>query len=121
MFRFCLPRHIAVSVLVTIGLAGCSGETPSYPLDQELARASVQKAMQAWVDGKSPQDLKPEIIVGDTAWEQGEKLLSFEIVNHEETSDGSNLHIRVVRRFEASESKETYITGTSPVITIFPQ
>ena len=116
-----MPRRGVFFLLLVIGFTGCAGETPSYPLDQELARASVQKAMQAWVDGKSPQDLKPEIIVGDSSWEQGEKLISFEIVPGEETSDGSNLHIRVIRKFESSESKVTYITGTSPVITIFPQ
>jgi len=116
-----MPRVGILCLFLVLGLEGCAKETPSYPLDQELARASVQKAMQAWVDGKSPQDLKPEIIVGDRSWEQGEKLLSFEILKDEETSDGSNLHIRVVQKFESSESTTTYITGTSPVITIFPQ
>lgn len=111
-----------VGVLLVFGLWGCSqADTPSHPLDQDLARASVEKAMQAWVDGKSPKDLQPEIIVGDSSWEQGEKLVSFEIVTNEETSDGSNLHIRVERKFESSDSEVTYIVGTSPVVTIFPQ
>ena len=103
-------------------LAGCSsGDAPSYPLDKELARGSVQKAMQAWVDGKTPKELQPDIVVGDPAWEQGKKLVSFEIVADEETTDGSNLHIRVKRKLDSSESKVTYIVGTTPVVTIFPQ
>lgn len=102
-------------------LAGCQSETAPHPLNESLARESVQKAMQAWVDGKSPKDLKPEIIVGDAGWEQGRKLVSFAILKDEETSDGSNLHIRVLRKFETGESKAIYIVGTSPVITIFPQ
>ncbi len=104
-------------------LAGCSSETPSYPLDKELARDSVKKAMQAWVDGKKPADLKPDIIVGDAGWEQGKQLLSFEILPDEFT-DGSNLHVTVSRKFDggkSAESKVTYIVGTSPVVTIFPQ
>ncbi len=108
--------------LVVLSIAGCAGsETAPYPLDQELARSSVEKAMQAWVDGKTPKDLKPEIIIGDSGWEQGRKLVSFEVIHEEETSDGSNLHIRVLRKFDAGESKVTYIVGTSPVVTIFPQ
>jgi hypothetical protein len=117
-----LRRVNLILCLVIFSLAGCgSSETAPYPLDQELARSSVEKAMQAWVDGKTPKDLKPEIIMGDSGWEQGRKLVSFEIIHEEETSDGSNLHIRVLRKFDSGETKVTYIVGTSPVVTIFPQ
>ena len=117
-----LPLRGIVAVLLAFSLWGCSqGDTPSHPLDKELARSSVQKAMLAWVDGKTPKDLEPEIVVGDPSWQQGEKLVSFEIVTDEETSDGSNLHIVVKRKFDSSDSDVTYIVGTSPVITIFPQ
>ena len=122
MLMSCLRLRGIVGVLLVFGLLGCSqGNTPSHSLDQELARASVQKAMQAWVDGKTPKDLEPAIVVGDTSWQQGEKLVSFEIAANEETSDGSNLHIVVKQKFDSSESDVTYIVGTSPVVTIFPQ
>ena len=114
-------RRGILGVLLVFFGAGCSQQTPSYPLDQELARAAVQQAMQAWIAGQSPKNLQPEIVVGDPAWEQGEKLVAFEIVTNEETSDGSNLHIRVARQFGSSESTVTYIVGTTPVVTIFPQ
>ena len=122
MFSGRLPRRGVVELLLTMMFVGCSsGDTPSYPLDKDLARSSVQKAMQAWVDGKTPTELQPDIVVGDPAWEQGKKLFSFEIVADEETTDGSNLHIRVKRKLGSSESKVTYIVGTTPVVTIFPQ
>ena len=123
MFVGRLPRRGVVGLILAAMLfAGCSsGDAPSYPLDKELARGSVQKAMQAWVDGKTPKELQPDIVVGDTAWEQGKKLVSFEIVADEETTDGSNLYIRVKRKLDSSESKVTYIVGTTPVVTIFPQ
>ena len=107
--------------LIVMFLFGCAQETPSYALDKELARSSVQKAMQSWVDGKTPKDLQPDVVVGDSAWNKGQKLVSFEILTDEEKSDGSNLHISVKRKFESSESKVTYIVGTTPVVTIFPQ
>jgi hypothetical protein len=117
---------LQLATLLTAALAGCgSSETPTHPLDPELARTSVQSAMQAWVDGKKPADLKPGIIVGDSGWEQGKTLKAFQILKDEETTDGSNLHIRVLRTFDGggakSESRITYIVGTHPVVTIFPQ
>lgn len=122
MFGGRLPRRGVVCCILGMMFVGCSsGDAPSYPLDKELARGSVEKAMQAWVDGKTPKELQPDIVVGDPAWEQGKKLVSFEIVADEETTDGSNLHIRVKRKLGSSESKVTYIVGTTPVVTIFPQ
>ena len=116
-----LPRRGMLVVVLAFGLWGCSKETQSHPLDEDLARKSVKKAMEAWVEGKTPKDLQPEVVVGDPDWEQGKKLVSFEIVTNEETSDGSNLHIVVKQKFEASDSQVTYIVGTSPVVTVFPQ
>ena len=122
MFVGRLPRRGVVGLFFAMMFVGCSsGDAPSYALDKEFARSSVQKAMQAWVDGKTPKELQPEIVVGDPAWEQGKKLVSFELVADEETTDGSNLHIRVKRKLDVSESKVTYIVGTTPVVTIFPQ
>jgi len=121
-------RRCGLGVLGTtlLWISGCgSGETAPHPLNPEAARAAVQKALLAWQEGRKPADLKPEIVIGDTAWEQGRKLVAFEVVTSEETTDGSNLHIRVRRTFENNgariESKVTWIVGTHPVITIFPQ
>jgi len=116
-----LPFHTLLFCVLLSGFSGCASETPAHPLDEDLARTSVQKAMDAWVRGAAPKDLEPEIIVGDPAWKQNKKLVSFEILTNEETSDGSNLHIRVNRKFDTGDAKVTYIVGTSPVITIFPQ
>ncbi len=114
-----------VVFLLPLLLSGCGGEAAPYALDQDLARKSVQKAMQAWVEGKQPKELQPEIVVGDQAWEKGRRLVEFEVLSKEETTDGSNLHIRVLRTFDdngiKSKSRVTYIVGTTPVITIFPQ
>ena len=128
MYRLYMPRCGTFYVLLLVSLCGCSQKPTDHALDPALARTSVQKAMQAWVDGKKPEDLKP-VIVGDPAWKQGRKLASFEILSKEETSDGSNLHVQVVRKFSdvgkgndtGAESQVTYIVGTSPVVTIFPQ
>lgn len=112
-------------IFLTALCTGCSQSGRSYSLDEELARSAVQDALQAWVDGQTPEDLQPSIIMGDQGWLNGRKLSSFEILTDEETTDGSNLYIRVKRKFigetGTSDSKVTYIVGTSPSITIFPQ
>ena len=94
-------------------------------MNTDVAHSSLEKALTAWIDGKKPEDLKPEIIMGDFAWDSGKKLVSFQILTKDETSDGTNLHIKVKRKFKTdgkeSESEVLYIVGTSPVITIFPQ
>jgi len=50
--------------------AGCS-EAKIYPLDRDLARTSLEEAMQAWIDGQTPQDLQPGMYVNDPAWQAG--------------------------------------------------
>jgi len=118
----CSSSHRALFFsMLLFGLVGCTTETPAHSLDEAMARESVQKAMDLWVSGGKPEELAPGIIVGDPAWKQSKKLVSYEILKDEETSDGSNLHIRVNRKFDSGDAKVTYIVGTSPVITIFPQ
>ena len=119
-------RFLAYScVLLLMIVTGCWSSARTYPLNADLARSSVKEAMQAWVDGKSPKDLKPRIIVGDPEWDAGLKLESFEIIPNDELTDGSNLHLRVKRKLssggQSAESTVKYIVSTSPVITIFPQ
>lgn len=117
------------SGMVLVGLmviAGCSRTARDLKLDANVARAALEKAMQAWVDGKKPADLKPEITVGDSVWNSGKTLVSFEIKTTEEKSDGTNLYIPVVRQLKDDKGRITksemlYVVGTSPVITIFPQ
>lgn len=124
-----LPARITLSVcfmMAILGcLTGCENSARDYPLNADVAHASLEKALTAWVEGKKPDDLKPEIIMGDFTWDSGKKLVSFEILTDGESSDGTNLHIKVNRKFNTngkeSESQVLYIVGTSPVITIFPQ
>lgn len=113
-------------LLLVMTLVGCGGGNNDHPLDEDLARVSLEKALQAWVDGGKPEDLKPQIIVGDPQWKSGLKLISFEIKVADALVDGSNVLLPVTCKLQEASGKpiETeirYIVGTSPVITIFPQ
>jgi len=118
-------RVLPVAVL-ELSLCGCGQTARDLALDSELARASVEKALKAWADGKKPEELKPDIIIGDSAWNAGAALVSFEIKPEGEWSDGTNLYVPVVCKLKdaggkVSTTETTYVVGTSPVITIFPQ
>lgn len=123
MFAFRL--FCGLSLCLISNLSGCGSSARDLPLDLEVAHVSLDKAMQAWVAGQKPVDLKPEIVVGDSAWDSGKTLVSYEILTAEERSDGTNLHVPVKRKFNTqgkeTESRVVYIVGTSPVITIFPE
>ncbi|HEY0981398.1 hypothetical protein, partial [Schlesneria sp.] len=74
-------------VLLVCAAVGCGQSGRTYVLDEELARSSLEDALQAWVDGQTPEDLQPTIIMGDQGWAEGRKLGSFEILPDEETTD----------------------------------
>jgi hypothetical protein len=128
-FRHCTTFFTAWCAATLIGflLGGCSGHT-NKPTNPVLARASLKTALDSWKEGQSPQDLKqrsPSIIVGDVAWEGGQQLESYEIVGPE-VDDGVNLHcpVKLVLKDKEGSTRTrevTYIVGTSPVITVFPQ
>jgi len=122
MSRFQIARRGALCVML-LGLLGCS-EGKTYPLDRDLARSSLEDAMQAWIDGQKPEDLQPGMYVSDPAWQAGKKLVSFEILADED-DDPSNLHLRVKRKFNpedrSTDQTVKYIISTSPAISIAPQ
>lgn len=117
---------IVCVIALPMSLWGCGTSARNLALNSDLARTSLEKAMKAWVDGKKPSDLKPEIIISDASWSAGTTLVSFEIKKEGAYSDGTNLTIPVVRELrdtggKVSKSETIYVVGTSPVITIFPQ
>lgn len=119
-------RLLVYAIALPLMLGGCSRTARDLKLDADLARASLNEALKAWENGKHPEELAPEIIVGDASWNAGQTLVSFEIKSADERSDGTNLYIPVACQLRDSKGKVTktetiYIVGTSPVITIFPQ
>jgi len=124
MFRAC-SQLVCLGIL-SLSLCGCGQTSRDLALNPDLARDSLKTALQAWVDGKKPQDLQPGITMGDSAWASGVKLVSFELLAAQESSDGTNLYVPVLCELKGPSGKvtkteTTYIIGTSPVITIFPQ
>lgn len=121
-----LSRRSFVTLLgcaaVTAVAAGCGHSARNLSLDPEKAKKSCTAFMDAWKGGKRIEDLHPDIIGRDEAWEGDFKLVSYEL--QPETSDGTNLHIPVKLTMKNPKGKEvketvTYVVGTSPKVTVF--
>jgi hypothetical protein len=113
----------ALAVVMLLLVGGCGG-AGGGGTEQE-ARTALTKALDAWKAGRSAADMRnedPEVIVGDSDWKQGRKLVAYEIGSG--MFDGKNLRVPVTltvaqpprgnRKFVVN-----YIVGTRPVITIF--
>ena len=112
-----------LSAALLLCAAGCGG----HALDEDLAVASLSKALEAWQSGGNAGDLgqaDPQIVVGDAAWKEGQTLIGFEIVG-KGTFDGKNLRVPVKLKLQPLSGKQpvtsevTYVVGTDPVITVF--
>lgn len=127
--RAFLPRRRAAWVLALLAgaIAGCGGGA-SPSLDEAVGRTSLTSFLDAWKKGDRPEALKqqfPSIIVGDSNWNGGARLVSYQI-GEPVTHDGSNLHASVELELEDGAGQRmkqnvVYIVGTSPEITIFPE
>lgn len=115
-------------ILVVLGLAlllsGCGGaqDARSLTVNENAAREACETFLTAWKDGKQPADLSP-MVGKDSDWDQGRKLLSFEILPEQRT-DGANMFFQVRRKVKTPKGAEldqevSYVVGTSPVVTVF--
>jgi hypothetical protein len=111
---------------VCLGVGCGFGGAPS--VDPELAQTSLTTFLDAWKEERTPESLRdgsPEIIVGEHRWKSQMRLLSYE-VQPPTMNDGANLHVPVALELEDSEGTRsteevTYIVGTRPKITVFPE
>ncbi|HEY4263394.1 MAG TPA: hypothetical protein VGM98_24740 [Schlesneria sp.] len=123
MCHFQSLRCSALCVML-MGLWGCGDAAKIHPVDTDVARSALDEAMRAWVEGKKPKDLQPEMYATDQDWVAGKKLVSFKILDEEEV-EGSNVNLRVNRKLSPADPSVDptvkYIITTSPAITITPQ
>jgi hypothetical protein len=116
-------RRLAALALLGTLLAGCDQSARSLSLDETQALEACSTFLKAWQEGRTPADLKPDIVGSDYDWAAGQRLVSFEVLP-EKKSDGTNLHIPVRLTLQDGAGKESqadaiYTVGTSPVVTVF--
>lgn len=121
-FRPVFHLSSLAAMLLGFAISGCQQSARDLALDEAQAREACKTALEAWQAAKKPEDLKPDIIASDYAWNAGSELVSFEFLPGE-SSDGTNLHIPVQLTLKDGKGREssstaTYVVGTSPVVTV---
>jgi hypothetical protein len=112
-----------MEVVLVLQLAGCGAG--GVAATEESAREALIKALDAWKTGRKAEEMRqetPEVIVGDSYWKQGLRLVGYEIGNG--TFDGKNLRVPVTLTIAQPPHGNRklivkYIVGTRPVVTIF--
>ncbi len=97
------------------------------PADVDLARETLTKVLEHWKQGGTIEDLreaKPEIVVQERLWAEGNKLLDFTLAEEGRKED-ANWYCEVELTLEPPDGgklankKVTYVVGTDPVLTVF--
>ena len=118
---------LIATLLCTFAFAGCgSGPYESAPVNPDIARDTLNSALESWKEGASIESLKddaPSIVVQDFDWAGGAKLLDYEVLD-DGKPESANLVARVKLSLEdkegtKSEKTVTYLVGTAPVLTVF--
>jgi hypothetical protein len=122
-----LIATLLCTLLGTLVLAGCgSGPYESAPVNPEIARETLNAALDSWKNGETVESLKedsPSIVVQDFDWSGGAKLLEYEVLD-DGKPESANLVAKVKLSLEGkdgtkSEKTVTYVVGTAPVLTVF--
>lgn len=75
------------SLAVAAGLSlGCNGPSPPDPSDPEVARGILQKALDSWKRGETPDAhmQSASVVVIEAAWKKGGQLNDYEIQSETE-------------------------------------
>jgi hypothetical protein len=118
----CTTRLLSFFAVACLVASGCEQTARDLSLDQDKAHQACEAFLTAWKDGKKVEELKPDIIGRDYAWDAGDQLVAFGFLPGEK-NDGTNLHMPVELTLKSAKGKESkskviYVVGTSPVVTV---
>ena len=122
--HFLTRLQISICLFLSI-VSGCTDKAGA-PVKLDVAQQTLLSAMEAWKDGKEAEDLlaeKPSIVVQESEWVEGTKLLEYEIVSDDQAT-GPNLIATVKLKLSKSDGTvtsktATYVVGTSPGLTVY--
>ena len=117
MLRFVGVRvsHV-IALLVAVNAAGCGGSSTTYTPTTETAKETLNRALTSWQKGEKSDALEkasPAIHVGDSQWQDGKALESFEILAEEPVPGPSNKMFSVNIKLKGGKSaaKTKYIVA----------
>ena len=108
---------MAALLLVSL-LTGCGASSARFKPTTDEARSSLEAALTAWRDGKPYGSVvaTPPIQVGDSAWQAGDQVESFEI--GEELDDDGTKQFVVAFKMKKPPGDRTaryFVHGRDPV------
>jgi hypothetical protein len=120
--RAALGICICSAVMAASLIPGCGGPTPADP---EKARATLAKALDAWRDGRTIDEVtngSPPIVVADPEWKAGFKLSRYQVAETTRTA-GFDLKIPVELwlqdpKGKAVQEKVKYTVSVEPAQTV---
>jgi len=88
-------RYTLIAAAVGLVL-GCGGPSPPDPSDPEVGRGLLQKALESWKRGETPDAhmQADSVIVSEAAWKKGGRLLDYEIQSETEHA-GFDVRLKV--------------------------
>ena len=108
---------MAASLLVSL-LTGCGASSARFKPTSDEARSSLEAALTAWRDGKPYGSVvaTPPIQVGDSAWQAGDQVESFEI-GEELDDDGTKQFVVAfkMKKPPGDQSVRYFVHGRDPV------
>lgn len=120
-----LTLRLPALLIAILGLgAGCRSSSPS-PAEPAQARETLQVVLTAWQNGDAVESLTkrtPSITANDPLWQDGARLLRYEIAAESKPS-GYDLQFRVALWLQGASGKETqknvvYTVSTNPALVV---
>jgi hypothetical protein len=118
-----IKRNRCLGLLAMLPLlslfAGCGASHARYKPTSDEARSSLDAALSAWRDGKpyGSINVTPPVHVGDSAWQSGKQIESFQIGEEQDDGDGTKQFVVTIKmKKPASEQSVRYfVHGRDPV------
>ena len=125
MTRPWLETVCLAAVVAILGSAtGCGGGPPE-PADSDAARSALERALEAWQAGGTPDSLKqeqPPIAISDDQWAAGAKLIKFRIEPGDRPAGADRVYAVTLwfedKRGKGKQKVVEYIIGTGSTLVV---
>ena len=117
-------KRFALFAMFSIGLLHGCGRGLDKDADPDEGRKALQTALEAWKDGKLPEELErmtPPIIMNEDVWRSGAGLLDFKVEGIAIAGRQVRAEVRIKlkdKNGKTQDQRATYIIDTTPRIVI---
>ena len=117
------PRFSLICTVLV--LAGChKADVKDYIPPEESARKALAAALDAWKEGKTPDQIgasNPKVEAQDVQWRDGKKLAAYEIIGPT-TGDDQNTRFKVKLTIAGAAPQEiTYVVVGKDPLHVFSE